>query len=237
MMGRVAVLVTALGMTLGAVGVASAAVKVWQARLRFLPSGQPALHLQVNSAGELRIADSAAGLTTAKPIWAEHRNSQSPRSGELWQSFDFAEMTLPVSPPGTDRTKVSFYFYRSRQREKGKGPLVETASFSGRFTIWRKDGEGKRWTYELTPPVSAGKDSMDIQVPDLGHLSLAVVTKIEGKKARIALQVKGGDPKTGIDIENVKKSGKSVACTMEVVDKDGKVVHSARGDLTKFGFT
>jgi hypothetical protein len=229
---RIVVAALALTLVLMAGGAALAVPKVWQARIRFLPAEQPALYVQVNSAGEMRMAESAEGLASAKPIWAEARQSYPQRPGELMQYFGFADMTLPVSVEGVEKVKASFSFTRRREHKGPKGPLVETANLSGRFVASRRGRDDKRWTYEFSPKPSA-KDVMDVQVPDLRKLGLAVVTKIEGKKARIALQVKAGSS----DITDVKKSGKSVACTMEVLDQDGKSVHSAKGDLQKFGFT
>jgi len=84
-MGRIAVVWVALGLSAGAVSAAWAAPKVWRARVHFLPAEEPALYVQVNSAGELRMAESAEGLASARRIWARERHASPGTSGELWQ--------------------------------------------------------------------------------------------------------------------------------------------------------
>jgi len=238
-----AVILCALMLIPGAVTTVSAASEVWNARMRFPSAGQQMLYVQVRSTGELRIADSPDTLATATPVEAQDRSEHKRGPDELSQYLTFPEVSLPVSLKGVEKVSAVISFSRNRGRQGRKGPVEDQSTIGVRISMSRRDGAGVKWTYlstvetPKTPTrlvVGMAPDRAPIiEMPDLGDLKLTVETKIEGTKARIALRAKAGD----VALDKVMKGGRYPACTLQVLNTDGKVLHAAKGDLEKFGFT
>lgn len=227
----------------GAVTTVSAASAVWNARMRFPSAGQQMLYVQVRSTGELRIAESPDTLATASPVEARYRSEHKQGPDELYQYLTFPEAILPVSLRGVEKVSAVISFRRNRGRQEGKGPVEDQSTIGARISMSKRDGAGVKWTYlssvqtPKTPTLLVAGMAPDeapiIEVPDLSDLELTVETKIEGTKARIALRAKVGQA----TVDKVLKGGRYPACTMQVLNTDGKVLHTAKGDLEKFGFT
>ena len=227
----------------GTVATVSAASAVWNARMRFPSAGQQMLYVQVRSTGELRIAQSPDKLATATPVEVQDRSDHKRGPDELSQYLSFPETMLPVSLKGVEKISAVLSFSRNRGRQGGKGPVEDHSTIGARISMSKRDDAGVKWTYlssvetPKTPtPLVAGMapdEAPIIEMPDLSDLKLTVETKIEGTKARIALRVKAGD----VALDKVLKGGRYPACRMQVLNPDGKVLHSAKGDLEKFGFT
>ncbi len=127
--------------------------------------------------------------------------------------------------------------FTDRSSRNGSAPRTE-AYISAQVHLTKKDGAGNRWTYVLRSGAAVAAEKSVVKfptfdVPRVDNLQLTIVTKIENKKAHIALQAKAG----GMNIENVLKNGKNAACKLKVVNDYGKVVVAEKGDLSKFGFT
>jgi len=223
-----------------AISARAAAPEVWCGRLRFLPAEKPALYLSINSVGQLRIADSAAGLRTAKPVMAREDSRREGRQNEPTYYLVFPEVKLPVSLPGVEEMKATVSLYRTHHRRTRRSPAIDEVQIPIDFALTKRDSKGTKYTYLFFAgvPTIKGKskgpeESGIVQVPAMESLHVMVVTRVEGRKAGIALQATAGRS----SVENVLKGGKGAPCRVEVLDKDGKVLHSARGDLKKFGFT
>ncbi len=224
----------------GAVTTASAAPTVWNARMRFASAEQQMLYVQVRSTGELRIAESPETLATTSQVEARDRSDYRQGPDELSQSLTFPEVILPVSLPGVEKVTAVIRFSRRRGRQEGKGPVEDDSRIRARISMSKRDGAGVKWTYlsnvKTLTTLAAGMapdEAPIIEMPDLSDLKLSVVTKIEGRRARIALQAKAGQA----TVDKVLKGGRHPACTIQVLNTNGRVLHTARGDLEKFGFT
>jgi len=223
---------------LGAVSPAPAATRAWNARLRLPSATPPMLYVQVRSTGELRLADSPEALATATPVIA--RDGQSEPLSEGHPQLFFPEVALPASLPGVEKLSAVIRFDLTRTRPRRKGPVVDRGAIDVRVSAARRDSAGVKWAYIFsvgTPAVLvAGAPPAQapiLEMPDLGRLKLTVETKVEGHKARLGLRVKAGD----VALDKVLKGGQPASCTMQVLNAEGKVLHTAQGDLDKFGFT
>jgi hypothetical protein len=220
---------------------AMAAVETWHVRLASPSAASPMLYLEVRSSRELRIADSPAALATAVPLMATQRTENEQGIG-LSQYLTFPQVVLPVSLPPMDKVSALVTLNRSRSRDPKKGIVSDLSTIEARVVMSRRDAQGAQWQYfstvkrpDLPTPqfAAAPQQAPVLGLPDPGKLELTVVTKIEGNRARIALQPKAG----GESVDKVLRNGRPPVCTLQVLDASGKVVHTAKGDLVKFGFT
>jgi len=225
-------------LTLGGPAAGSAPPTVWNARVQFLPGKQPALYLQLHTTGELRIAGSAAGLATTKPLKATDNTKMDRGGGEFTQQMGFAETPLPVSLAGVEGVKIIVGFYGNRHRRKRGSPMVDEATLAVRFGVAMRDRANTKWMYmfSVETPLKANlppDSSPVIKVPDLQNLKLTIGTDLEGRKAGIGLELRAGS----VVVDQVLVGTKNATCALEVLDADGEVLHSAKGDLERFGFT
>jgi len=237
-----------LALALAGPAAGSAPATVWNARMQFPAAAPPTaaerspapsyLYLQLDTTGELRIAGSAAGLATAKPLKARENSAQDLGSKGSSRYMRFAEASLPVSLEGVESVKTIVSFQENRHRKDRRSPMVDEATLSVKLAVAKRDRANAKWTYILSvdTPLKANlppDSSPVIKVPDLQDLKLTIGTELEGRKAGIGLEPKAGEVVVG----EVLVGTKSATCTLEVLGADGKVLHSAQGDLEKFGFT
>jgi hypothetical protein len=217
---------------------------------------KPALYLEF-SGKELRMAPTLEGLAGAKPVKATEMNSYSMDAGHVVTSYQFPELDLPISMKGVSRIRAAISLDRVRQtlaRNTSREQPRMGSSFNMRCRVTKKGADGADWTYVFFVTGGAVEKSGDlaqvqsatIAAPD--KLVLTIETKIEGKKARIGLRVgtgpvaqlarrTAGTAVPVISIQEVLKNGKAPSASIEVTDASGKVVHTQKGDLKKFGFT
>lgn len=202
--------------------------------VRCLPETQPAAYLRVQGR-ELRVAATQKELDSATPVKAAHTQSFQGGPKEMIQVYSFPEVTLPPPAPGV--TAKATLSYQRTARSGTSAKTIQHGGLGGEFRLTRKDDTGATWTYVTSAFASPERRPAEgvpaLDVPDPSKLALTIETKIEGMKAAIGLRVKSGEAA----VSNVLKSGKPVAARIEVLDRDGKPVHSQRGDLEKFGFT
>jgi hypothetical protein len=216
--------------------------QVIEAAVRVLPAKQPALYLRFRN-NRLWMASSKAGLEKATPIRAAKVDTnQDNDAGIEYRSYEFPEVNLPRSPGGAQNVRAAFY----SSRTIGKGNAApanvpeDRTSIAAFFTISRRDKSGVVWSYQLhsmagSDTTKSAKQHLELVLPPLDpdRLSLGVVVKVEGLEAKVGLQVKCGD----LDLDNVLKDKKNAPAAIQIVNRDGEEVVSAKGDLQKFGFT
>ncbi len=104
-------------------------------------------------------------------------------------------------------------------------------------TFTTQDASGIDWSYGCafvaTLSTRSGSPSF-LEIPALNTFKLEVTNQPEEYNARIAANFTFGD---GVRIGWYKKGTENVAVHLEVLDANGKVVHTQDGDLEKFGFT
>ncbi len=191
---------------------------------------------------KMRTAASPAALATAAPQRAKNGSIDSQGNDQFFQWYEFAPIDLPAIP-GADKATAAFSYNRSRYRPSPKAALEDYTGVHGTVTLTRKDSQGVTWGYVLNVAGDAGRTKLGrdaehplaMSVPALSSAKLTfdIVTKVEGREARIGMQAKAGK----IDVANILKEGKGAPATLEVTDREGKVVKSENGDPTKFGFT
>ena len=216
--------------------------QVIETAVRVPPAKQPALYLRFRN-NKLWMAASQAKLEKATPIRAARVDLDQDRdTGIKFQSYDFPEINLPLSLPGTQSVKATFYTYRRIGKGNDAPPNVsgDETHVSGAFLLSKRGGSGAVWTYTLTS--SAACDTaklpaqrLELTLPKLDpdRLTLGIEIKVEEKNARIGLKVRSGE----IDIENVMRGEVKAPATIEILDLKGKTVVSEKGNLKKFGFT
>ena len=235
-----------------AVSVASApasAVTADYSSITIAGENKPALYLEF-SGKELRIAPTLEGLAGARPVKAASMHSYNVDTGYVATSYQFPELDLPISMKGVSRIRATIVLDRVRQTLARSTSRVQPhmeSRFYMQCRVAKKGADGADWTYVSNPGGATSERSGDLALahtatiasPD--RLKLTIETKIEGKKARIGLRVMVSG-RAGISVEEfglqeVQKSGKPAPATLEVTDASGKVVHTQKGDLKKFGFT
>jgi len=223
-----------------ATGAGAASPQAYRMRVRFLPAQEPSLYVQFLG-GQLRIGDSPEAVAAAAPIKALRKQITSQGRNRAYQNYTFPETTLPVSLQGVERVRASFDF--SRWTRLGKGRTrdedeEESAYLAATFRLQKPDNEGVDWTLVYSSSGSPKPDQQYdeapvVDVPALDNLKLVVVTEVERKKVGIGLRVQSGE----LAFDNVLRKAKPAQAEIEVTDKPGKVVHTQKGDLEKFGFT
>jgi hypothetical protein len=228
----------ALGALPGLGGAEPEAIEV---AVRVLPAKQPALYLRFRN-NKLWMATSQTGLEKATPIRAAKVALRPYEEGIESRSYDFPEVSLPLSLRGIE--KIRARFYSLRQSGKGNAAPANTPQdrtrVVGAFRISRRDRSGVVWAYTLnsiadSATATAPGRRLELALPQLDpdRLTLDVETQVEERTARIGLQVKSGD----MDIHNVLKGDANAPATIEIVDLKGRTVVSKKGDLDTFGFT
>ena len=207
---------------------------------------KPALYLEFK-AKELRMAPTLEGLASAKPIKAAQMDSYEVGPGQVVVWYRFPETDLPISLKGVSRVRAAITLDRMRQtsaRDTSGGEPRTGSGFGMECRVTKQGAGSADWTYTFYTRGSAGGEndpSANIAtIPVLDDLKLTIETKIEGRKARIGLRpmVKGVERvKEEIALREVLRNGKPARASLEVTDDTGKVVHTQKGDLKKFGFT
>ncbi len=207
---------------------------------------KPALHLEFRGK-ELRMAPTLEGLASAQPVKATKVNSYNMGPGQVMASYQFPEVGLPLSMKGVSRIRAVISLDRTVRTLSRNAPREQEPMGSGfgmQCRVTKPGAGGADWTYMFYARGSAGAQddtgANTATIPVFDSLKLTIETKIEGKKARIGLRaVATGREriKEQIYLQEVQKNGKPAPATLEVADKDGKVVHTQKGDLKKFGFT
>ncbi len=226
----------------------SAPATVWNARMQFPAAAPPTaaerssapsyLYLQLDTAGELRIAGSAAALASARPLKARENSAQDLGSKGSFRDMVFAQASLPVSLEGVESVETIVSFHENRHRRDRRSPMVDEATLSVKFAVAKRDRASTKWIYifSVITPLKANlppDHAPVIKVPDLQDLKLTIGTYLEGRKAGIGLELKAGT----VVADKVLVEPKKATCTLEVLDASGQVLHSAKGDLETFGFT
>lgn len=215
--------------------------QVIEATVRVPPAKQPALYLRFRN-NKLWMATSQAGLEKATPTRAAKVDLGQYEEGIESRSYDFPEISLPLSLHGIEKIRATFYF--SRQVGKGSAAAANTPQdrtrVVGAFRISRRDRARTAWTYTLNSIADSARAKvpgrrLELALPQLDpdRLTLEVETKVEEGNARIGLQVKSGD----MDIRNVLKDDANARATIAIVDRNGRTIVSKKGDLETFGFT
>ena len=215
-----------------------AAPPVYHARVRFGGSNKATVYLKFQN-NTLWVANSAQGLAAAQPIKATKTQTHNDARDMASQYSAFPETTLPVSIEGLSAVKATFSTYITRYVGRSKTVQRRTDSFvSAQLQVSKKDSSGTVWTYIFSQgtPVTEGQkpaDALVMTVPAIGELKLAMETKVEKRNARIGLRLTSN----GMQIEDLRKNGKSATAQIEATDRKGAVAISEKGDLKKFGFT
>ena len=219
-----------------------AAPQVIEAFVRVPPSMEPSLYLRFRN-NKMWMATTKEGLEKATPIKAGSvSQDKQVEEGYEYRYYNFPEVDVPVPLPGVE--KVSATFYTSREIHTGpdypKDLPADQTRVVASFTLTRKDSSDTGWIYTLhcmgdyptdKPPVTGVELWLPALDPD--QLKMEITTKVEEKNARIGLKVKSGDA----DIDNILKGDTNAEATLTILNLDGKVVSSEKGDLEKFGFT
>ncbi|MFB3881511.1 MAG: hypothetical protein ACE149_09610 [Armatimonadota bacterium] len=221
---------------------ATAAPPVAYARISFAQDKNAVVYLSFSN-NRMRAASTIEGLKAAQPVRAASGNLERIGRREYMQWYEFPETALPVTLSGYSNVTCNLNYHRSGTRagesSRGRG---ESIYIYGRVTLSRKGRSGDTWGYSLNlngEERQSGKYDADhpfrLTVPALATepLTFEITAQVEQRDARIGMQVKSG--KT--DIYTVLKDGKGAPVTLEVLDKDRKVVKSETGDPVKFGFT
>lgn len=190
----------------------------------------------------LRIATSQKGLETATPVRAKTGELNGEGGGSVWQNYQFPEVDLPVKLPGLTGAKGTFTYMRSRLLGKATTRASVGTYMGGEISLLSREADGTTWGYTTqvynNDRSSGGDDPKHpavLRVPrvDPKALTFTITVKMEGRKARIGMQPMSGKQ----NLENITRNGKATSVTLEVTDKDGKVIVSEKGDPKKFGFT
>jgi len=221
---------------------AAAAPQTFYIGLVILPDKAPVGYLSIQN-NQLRAANTAAELEAAEPTKAKSAQLLETGPARAYRQFyEFPAIDVPVSTPGIEKASVKLSMYRTRHAGRaGRTSPEETVAY-GEASVSRRDSSGNTWTYTFnvrTGGERAAKNSaqapllLTVSSADPKDVKLEVTTLLEGRKARIGMQVKAD----GIDIYNVLKNGKNAPAKLEVTNRDGKHVVSETGDPVKFGFT
>ncbi len=231
-----AVLVAAV---LGAAGLLWAAPTPLMARVSFAQDSHAFAYLRFDN-NRLRVARTLGTLDSAKPVRSKSGDISDMGGDAFYQFYDFPEVSLPISVKGLEKVTGEFHYSRSRSTPgRSKRPARNYTNVGGHVTLARHEGAAT-WGYvvsvnDVDRPGATAKDRLELKVPDVGNgdLTFEVVTKVEGRKARLGIQAKAGNQ----DLYTITKNGKGIPVKLEVLDKDHRVVVSEQGDPVKFGFT
>lgn len=217
---------------------------------------KPTLYLEFRG-DELRIAPTPEGLAEAKPVKAVSMRSYDLGEHGTLVSYQFPELDLPIPVEGASSVKADFRLDRSQPRAgRANSPdaVIQPSFFVARFRVVKKGAGDATWTYSFHEVASPGAErdlheGHTVPFPTFGKTTLAIETKIEGREAAIGLRARTEDgvqvaraAGTGSLVQRVTflqilKNGKPARASLEVSDSAGKVVHTQKGDLEKFGFT
>jgi hypothetical protein len=227
-----------VGLVIAAITPSLAAPMVWNVRLHYPQADQAPLYLQVRDNAELRIADSPAGLDTADPIPARETSQQEMGRDGTYQTMVFPEITPALWQNDSQKLSAVIAFTHSRLPRGPRGALVDQDSISADISISTRDTHGVKWLhlFSINAKVTAGvapDKTPIVEMPDLAKLHLQLVVPTEGRLARIGFQVEAGD----VAPKKVFRNNRKAACTLQLLDRDGRILHTAKGDLEKFGFT
>jgi hypothetical protein len=184
--------------------------------LRVILPGTPAKSVFVKFAnGQMWIAATAAGLSKAKPTKASSSSSNG---------YGYPEVKLPGSGP----LQVNARFTE----------LTTASSISCSYKITMRDKAGAQWQYVLQMQRSSATATKPetpavTTLPAFEDLQVGVETKIDGKNSHIGLR-----PLTGqVPLMEITRNGAAIPAEVQVLDMQGNVVSTEKGDLSKFGFT
>ena len=181
------------------------------------------------SKGEMRMATTGAGLTTAKPVKAKHSSSDYTQ---------FPDVALPVSaeslPAGFTKVTAELSFDRI---PSGAWPFSRARSsyVFGTLGLCQKDSAGALWTYAMqynARPDRSLVEAPEIQVAQLSPLRFEVITKVTRKRVGAGVHVWSGK----VEVDDILKNGKPAEAQMRVLDSGGAAVATSKGPLSKFGF-
>lgn len=199
------------------------------AYLRISIDPETTVYVKLN-ANEISLAPDAQGLETAKPfksLKSSHRTAE------------FPEVDLPIPPKalpaGFSKVSASLLFYTPSSELESIGQGAAGFVF-GQFLFYRPQQGGGLWRYSVKMNATAGNSpgaAAVVPLPALQRLTPEFTVKTEKKEVRIAFVIKDG--KT--ELADIARDGKSVEAQLRVIGSNGKVIASAVGPLSKFGFT
>jgi hypothetical protein len=238
----------ALGLSVGTgpPALPAAAPATYYVHLRFDQDPKASVYLSFQN-NRMWVGRTSEEMEASPPLKAKKTQVEGEGVREYYQSYSFPETELPVTLADFTKVRCEFSLHRIRSRSGlfGRGTAHEYNYGYGSVTLVHQDAAGGEWRYVVNQSLFhlEGKDQSGLskehpatsQIPrvDLSKLSYRIETKMEGRKARIGLQITAGKA----EITAVQKDKKGASIKLEVLDKAGKVVHSQEGDAEKFGFT
>jgi hypothetical protein len=189
---------------------------------------------------QLRLSATPEGLARAKPTKAAEVEKTGFQYGRTLYQYTFPEVTLSppqyAPPEGLDRASMALSYAVMRDR-RGRTPDGGRGWVYGLAGVFKQDEQGAEWSYWGWLGSEAGgqpASAPGLEIPDLKELRIVVTAaRPEGRKVGVAAQIVSGE----FPLEDIKKDGKSVPVSLAISSSDGKLVKSAQGDLSKFGFT
>lgn len=199
------------------------------AYLKIVLSDKAGLFLQFQG-DELRIAGTAEGLTSAPAVKATAVKNQPPM---------FKDVALPISaealPAGVIGAKLTASVQQIQTSSNGKGQTMPYVF--GKLRVSVLDAQKAEWIYEQSLGTVAATDLAKVQpVPMVGQDKLALAIRPQAKpdgSLGIGVSVAGGKAV----VNDIFKAGAPADVTLRVLNAQGKELSSAKGALTKFGFS
>lgn len=227
-----------LGLTAGAVAREEVPALV---RLRFEGKTSPTIYVRYQDR-QLWVAPSSNELRTAKPLRLKWTKTWSCEEEDVhWRERRYAEARLAGRigrfPEVRMRPIVSVGLIRAPKQGEHEPDPQSDETLVSEFHFLYRDGAGDLWDYvgerecRLTRTSEPAKARLvEIRVPDPTQLRLVLQPRSGKGAAGVVIQAKAGPT----EIYDLRRNGKGIPVHVVVRGADGKVAHSAIGDLRRF---